>query len=158
MGPAGAMGSEQGARATYRAACANWPRGEVPPAFYTIPRSASPVLLLSGGIDPVTPPRHAERVAEALGPKARGVVVANNGHNVTAIACMRDAVFRFVNAASEAEALAVDTSCAAKVPRPPAFAPPLPARAVPADNDPNRFDDPAPASSPAMSADDKDRR
>ncbi len=102
------------------------------------------MLLLSGGIDPVTPPRHAERVAKALGPNARSVVVANNGHNVTGIACMRDAVFHFINAATDAEAQAVDTSCAAKVPRPLAFQPPLPARAKPADNDPNRFDDASP--------------
>ena len=101
----------------------------MPAAFYTIPRSAAPVLLLSGGLDPVTPPRHAERVAKALGPNARSVVVANNGHNVTAIACMRDAVFHFINAATDAEAQAVDTGCAAKVPRPLAFQPPLPARA-----------------------------
>ena len=144
MAPAAGPGSDDGARGLYRAACANWPRGDVPAAFYTIPRSAAPVLLLSGGIDPVTPPRHAERVAKALGANARSVVVANNGHNVTGIACMRDAVFHFINAATDAEAQAVDTSCAAKVPRPLAFQPPLPARAKPADNDPNRFDDASP--------------
>ena len=149
MGSAGGAGSDQGAQAMYRAACANWPRGEVPPAFYTIPRSAVPVLLLSGGLDPVTPPRHAERAAKALGPNARSVVVANNGHNVTAIACMRDAVFHFVDAATDAEAQAVDMGCAAKVPRPLAFEPPVPARARPADNDPKRFDDAAPHSSDA---------
>jgi pimeloyl-ACP methyl ester carboxylesterase len=154
MGPAGKPGSDQGAQAMYRAACANWPRGDVPAAFYTIPRSPAPVLLLSGGLDPVTPPRHAERVAKALGPKARSVVVANNGHNVTAIACMRDAVFHFINAASDSDAQAVDLRCAARVPRPLAFEPPLPARARAADNDPNRFDDAGPHSAdtppPAM--------
>ena len=153
MAPAAADG-DQGARALYRAACANWPRGAVPSAFYTIPRSEVPVLLLSGGLDPVTPPRHAERVAKALGPQARSVVVANNGHNVTAIACMRDAVFHFIDAATDAEAQRVDMSCASRVPRPLAFEPPLPARARPADNDPGRFDDSAPrspdASPPAM--------
>jgi hypothetical protein len=102
------------------------------------------VLLMSGGLDPVTPPRHAERVASSLGPNARSVVVPNNGHNVTAIACMRDAVFHFIDAATDAAAQAVDTNCAAKVPRPLAFQPPLPARAVPATNDPSRFDDPSP--------------
>jgi len=136
--------SDQGAQGLYRAVCAHWPRGAVPAAFYTIPASPVPVLLMSGGLDPVTPPRHAERVAKALGPKARSVVVANNGHNVMAIACMRDAVFRFIGAATEAEALAVDLGCAAKVPRPLAFVPPLPARGVPATNDPDRFDDPPP--------------
>jgi hypothetical protein len=142
--PAAGPDSDLGAQGLYRAVCARWPRGDVPAAFYTIPKSATPVLLLSGGLDPVTPPRHAERVARALGSAARSVVVANNGHNVTAIACMRDAVFRFVDAATDAAAQAVDMGCAAKVPRPLAFQPMLPARAVPATNDPTRFDDPSP--------------
>ncbi len=158
MAPATGPASDQGAQGLYRAVCAHWPRGEVPAAFYTIPRSAAPVLLLSGGLDPVTPPRHAERVAKALGPNARSVVVANNGHNVTAIACMRDAVFHFVNAPTDAEAQAVDTGCAAKVPRPLAFQPLLPARGVPAANEPNRFDDPAPRAPDAASAATKDPR
>jgi hypothetical protein len=34
---------------------------------------------------------------------------------------MRDVIFRFVDAATDAEALAVDAACIAKVPRPPAF-------------------------------------
>ena len=146
---AGGPASDEGAQGLYRAVCAQWPRGEVPPAFYTIPRSPAPVLLMSGGLDPVTPPRHAERVAKALGAKTRSVVVANNGHNVMAIACMRDAVFRFIAAPTEAEALAVDLGCAAKVPRPPAFIPPLPARGVRATNDPDRFDDPPPRATDA---------
>ena len=154
IGPAG----DQGAQGLYRAVCAHWPRGDVPAAFYTIPQSAAPVLLLSGGLDPVTPPRHAERVAKALGPKARSVVVANNGHNVTAIACMRDAVFHFIDAATEPEARTVDMACAAKVPRPLAFQPLLPARAVPAANDPNRFDDPSPRAPDAASSTPKDPR
>ena len=105
----------------YDKLCAIWPRGAVPEAFYTLPKSDSPVLLLSGGIDPVTPPRHGARVAQALGPMARHVVVANAGHGVMAIGCMRDVVFRFIDAASDGDALAVDTGCAARVPRPPAF-------------------------------------
>ena len=150
--------NDQGAQGLYRAVCAHWPRGDVPAAFYTIPPSAAPVLLLSGGLDPVTPPRHAERVAKALGAKARSVVVANNGHNVTAIACMRDAVFHFVNAATDAEAQSVDMGCAAKVPRPLAFVPLLPARAVPATNDPRRFDDPSPRAPDPTQPDTKDPR
>ena len=105
----------------YEKLCAVWPRGAVPAAFYMLPKSDSAVLVLSGGIDPVTPPRHGARVAEALGPMARHVVVANAGHGVMAIGCMRDVVFRFIDAASDADALAVDAGCAARVPRPPAF-------------------------------------
>jgi len=133
---------DQGAAGLFRAVCAHWPRGAVPAAFYSIPASPAPVLLLSGGLDPVTPPRHAERVARALGAKARSVVVANSGHNVLQFACLRDAVFHYVDAPTDAQAQAVDMGCAAKVPRPLAFRPSLPARAVPAANDPRRPADP----------------
>jgi pimeloyl-ACP methyl ester carboxylesterase len=109
--------------AQYRQICADWPRAEVPPAFYTVPPTASPVLLLSGGADPVTPPRHAARAALALGPKARHVVVLQAGHGVMALGCMRDVLFRFIDAASDDEALKVEADCAARMPRPGAFVP-----------------------------------
>jgi hypothetical protein len=107
--------------AMYERLCAVWPRGAVPAAFYALPKSRTSTLVLSGGLDPVTPPRHGDRVARALGPLARHVVVDNAGHGVMAIGCMRDVIFRFVDAPTDAEALAVDAGCVAKVPRPPAF-------------------------------------
>ena len=48
----------------------------------------------------------------ALGPKARHVVVPNAGHGVMALGCMRDVVFRFVDAADDARRCAVDAGCA----------------------------------------------
>lgn len=105
----------------YREVCAQWPRGAVPPAFYSMPPAPAPTLVLSGGIDPVTPPRHGERAAKALGAQARHVVVPNAGHGVMSLGCMRDVLFRFVDA--EADALKVDTGCAEGIPRPPAFQP-----------------------------------
>jgi pimeloyl-ACP methyl ester carboxylesterase len=107
----------------YRRICVDWPRGEVPAGFYSVPRAPGAVLLLSGGIDPVTPPRHGERVARALGPLARHVVVPNAGHGVLALPCQRDVLFRFIDAASDGQALIVDADCAAAVPRPPTFVP-----------------------------------
>lgn len=108
----------------YNTVCAGWPRGMVSPAFYTLPPAPSPTWLLSGGLDPVTPPRHGQRVAKALGPLARHVVVPNAGHGVLGQACMRDAVARFITTDDAAEALATPADCAANVPRPPAFVPP----------------------------------
>lgn len=107
----------------YQAVCADWPRGEVPAAFYRVPASRSPVLLLSGGLDPATPPRHGERVARALGAQARHVVVPNAGHGVLGLSCMRDVLFRFIDASDDPAALAVDATCAATAPRPLAFEP-----------------------------------
>ena len=107
----------------YERLCASWPHGDVPAAFYSLAASNAPVLVLSGGIDPATPPRHGERVVHALGPKSRHIVVPNAGHGVLGVGCMRDVVFRFIDAADDRGALAVDASCVAGVPRPPAFRP-----------------------------------
>lgn len=107
--------------ALYRRVCAEWPQGEVPAAFYTVPTSATPVMLLSGGLDPVTPPRHGERVARALGTRARHLVVDNAGHGVMALACMPDVLFRFIDAVDDQVAQAIDATCAKGIPRPPAF-------------------------------------
>lgn len=115
-------------RDLYTRVCGGWPRGEVPPAFYTIPAAKTPVLLTSGGIDPATPERHAQRVQKALGANARAVVVGGAGHGVALqLPCLRDAVFRFIDAPKDADALQVDATCAKDVPRPPAYLPPTPA-------------------------------
>jgi pimeloyl-ACP methyl ester carboxylesterase len=119
--PTGDFGGSFGR--VYQRVCDNWPRGTPPAAFYEIGRAQAPVLLLSGGIDPVTPPRHGERVAQALGPNARHVVAPNLGHGVMSVGCMRDVMFRFIDAPSDEAALAVDAACVKTIPRPPAFQP-----------------------------------
>ena len=123
------FGAEQAA--LYRQACAAWPRGAVPAAFFRVPPSRTPTLLLSGGADPATPPRHAERVAQALGAAARHVVVPNAGHGTLGIGCMADVLTRFIDAETDAAAAVVDASCAQAIPRPGAFRPiELPAKAA----------------------------
>ena len=107
----------------YQRVCAEWPRGAVPPAFYRVPPTRAPTLLLSGGLDPATPPRHAVRVAKALGPAARQVIVPNAGHSVLGIGCARDVLYRFIDAADDADATAVDASCLEAIPRPGVFRP-----------------------------------
>jgi len=114
----------EGLAPLYREVCAFWPRAAVPAAFTQVPAAPVATLLLSGGIDPATPPRHAERVTLALGAKARHEVVPNAGHGLLALPCVRDTVFRFVDAADDAAALRVDAGCARDIPRPPAFVPP----------------------------------
>ena len=103
--------------------CADWPRGDVAPAYYEVTPSRAPALLLSGGLDPATPPRHGARVAAALGANARHVVVPNAGHGVLGIGCMRDVLYRFIDATSDADALAVDPGCVVSIPRPLPFQP-----------------------------------
>jgi pimeloyl-ACP methyl ester carboxylesterase len=107
----------------YSQVCADWPRGPVPKAFYDLPPARSATLVLSGGADPATPPRHADRVVQALGARARHVVVPQAGHGVLGLACLRDTVFRFIDAPGDDAALKVDADCARALPRPPAFIP-----------------------------------
>ncbi len=112
-----------GSALLYRQVCADWPIGDVSAGFYQVTAARSPVLLLSGGLDPATPARHGERVARALGPLARHAVVANAGHGVMSLPCLRDAVFRFIDAADAGDAASVDLAGARDVPRPPAYLP-----------------------------------
>ena len=107
----------------YARVCSGWPQGPVPAAFYDLPLARHATLVLSGGADPATPPRHGLRVAQALGAMARHQAVAQAGHGVMSLPCMRDVVYRFIDADTDAEALQVDTTCADRVPRPPAFLP-----------------------------------
>ena len=104
----------------YSRVCSGWPQGPVPAAFYSLPPARHATLVLSGGADPATPPRHGQRVAQALGVMARHQVVVQAGHGVMSLPCMRDVLHRFIDADTDAEALQVDTTCAARVPRPPA--------------------------------------
>lgn len=115
----------------YAHACKTWPRGDVPAAFYTLPAAPGPVLVLSGGADPATPPRHGERVARALAAghpeRVQHIVVPQAGHGVMSMGCMRDVLFRFIDARTDAAALPQNASCATRIPRPPAFQPIQPA-------------------------------
>lgn len=120
--PSATLGA--GLAAWYREVCAFWPRGEPPAGFGQLGATRAPVLLLSGGIDPATPPRHGARVARALGANARHEVVPQAGHGVLALPCIAEAVNHFIDAADDAQALRVDTGCARGMPRPLPFVPP----------------------------------
>lgn len=114
----------------YRSLCPGWPRAVLPPDHATLPPSPAPVLLLSGGVDPVTPPRHAERTAAALGPRARHLVAPHHGHGVLATPCGRPLLQRFLDADEDDDALGpaleAGRTCLAGMPRPPIYLPPSP--------------------------------
>jgi pimeloyl-ACP methyl ester carboxylesterase len=104
----------------YAAICPLWPTADVPPAFYQLQPSSAPVLLLSGGIDPVTPPRHAKQVAQALGNKVTQVVVPQASHGLMGLPCVPDLVFRYLDTPDN-QTPQVDGSCLQSVPRPLSF-------------------------------------
>ncbi|WP_158224626.1 alpha/beta hydrolase [Agaribacterium haliotis] len=85
--------------------CERWPQGPVDDDFKQLVSSDKPVLLISGELDPITPPAYAERAKEKL-TNARHVVLPGQGHSASIIACAPDLVAEFVNRAS-AEALPI---------------------------------------------------
>ena len=109
--------------ASYTTVCAQWPRSKVDPAFYTLQQTSAAVLMFSGGADPATPPRHADEVAKSLGDKVRHVVVPKAGHGILRLGCSSDLVFKFIDNKVDAEALKIDATCLANIPRPKAFVP-----------------------------------
>lgn len=95
-------------------ACKHWPRAELPPDFYEPVRASAPVLILSGGIDPATPPRYGEEVAATL-PNARHVVAPQLSHGVSGHGCAPRLIDRFVRSA---DARSLDVTCLGRIPRP----------------------------------------
>ena len=108
----------------YQALCTRVPTLPLTTGFDTLPIATSPTLLLSGADDPATPPRHAQRVAKALGPQAHHASVPHAAHGTLSLPCINEAVFRFINTDDPREARYNSTwggECAAEVPRPSAF-------------------------------------
>lgn len=101
--------------------CRGWPVKPLP-ANYGEPVTANvPVLLLSGALDPVTPPASAEQVHKHL-PRAWHIIVPASGHNVTAVPCAGRIIAEFVR---EADGSGLDASCLTRRKRPPFMTSPL---------------------------------
>jgi pimeloyl-ACP methyl ester carboxylesterase len=98
-------------------ACEFWPRGPIEPAFYEPVTATVPVLVLSGELDPVTPPQWGESVLPSL-PNAKHLVVPATGHGAIGTGCGMRLVQQFIDAGSAA---ALDTSCLQAIKRPPFF-------------------------------------
>ncbi|HEX4522500.1 MAG TPA: alpha/beta fold hydrolase [Casimicrobiaceae bacterium] len=77
------------------AACDGWPRPPVPADFYAPVVNDKPVLILSGGLDPVTPPAAGDEVARTLS-HSRHIVAAGYGHIVSPHACAPRLIEKFI--------------------------------------------------------------
>jgi pimeloyl-ACP methyl ester carboxylesterase len=98
-------------------ACEFWPRGHVDPSYYDPVKSSIPVLVLSGDLDPVTPPSWGDSVIPHLS-NSKHIVVPGTGHGAISTGCGMRIVRSFIDAASTA---ALDTGCLAALKRPPFF-------------------------------------
>jgi pimeloyl-ACP methyl ester carboxylesterase len=86
----------------------------VPAVPYTPPtRIAAPVLLLSGALDPVTPPRRAQDAARFMA-KAQLLTAPNVGHGVSQLGCAP----RLLRAFLDRPEAKVDGACLNEIPAP----------------------------------------
>jgi pimeloyl-ACP methyl ester carboxylesterase len=86
----------------------------VPAVPWTEPATIqAPALLLSGALDPVTPPRRAESAARRM-PKAQQLVVANAGHGVSQLGCAPRLLREFLDRPDSP----LDAKCLSEIPAP----------------------------------------
>ena len=90
----------------YQSACGEWVRGAIPKDFYAPIRSAVPALLISGALDPATPPEASAKAAHNL---SNGrVVVVKDGTHGTGSPCIDGLIAEFV---AQGSAAGLDVSC-----------------------------------------------
>lgn len=95
-------------------ACREWPRAQVPAAYYDPVRSDVPALILSGELDAATPPRFARIAARAL--RNSRHVIARNAAHADWHGCMQGLVADFFARGSARD---LDVACVQSLRRPP---------------------------------------
>ncbi len=80
---------------TMDAVCSVWPRGPVDDDLNSALITETPVLLLSGSADPITPPAYANRAASGL-KRAWLLTGEHQGHGQLAVGCMPEVAKTFV--------------------------------------------------------------
>jgi pimeloyl-ACP methyl ester carboxylesterase len=87
--------------------CGAWPKREIPADFHAPMSGDTPMLVLSGEFDPVTPPRYGDQVVKNL-PNARHLIVPGQGHSVLGRGCGPKLLAQFIKTA---DAKALDAEC-----------------------------------------------
>ncbi len=98
-------------------ACEGWPKATVPAGFRDAVVSDVPTLLLSGELDPVTPPAWAEEAKRTL-KNSLHVQVPGVGHNTLGVDCVRKLM---VDLVANGRVDTLKPSCGAGLERPPFF-------------------------------------
>ena len=100
-----------------KAQCEVWPHGARPADFHAPLKSDKPVLLLSGELDPVTPPRYGEQILPGLS-DARQLVFKGQGHSLLSRGCMPQLLGKFIDKPNPRQ---LDARCLDKLGGTPAF-------------------------------------
>ncbi len=100
-----------------RTQCATWPRGSRPADFHAPLKTDKPILILSGELDPVTPPAYGQVILAGL-KNARQLIGKGQGHGLFARGCTPRLIEEFV---SKLDPLGLDASCLDELGPTPAF-------------------------------------
>ena len=82
--------------------CALWPAATMPQGYFAPIESEHHTLILSGELDPVTPPSWGDLVASRL-PNSTHHVIDGVGHGVSAFPCASSAIAKFLDADAPSE-------------------------------------------------------
>jgi len=99
---------------THMKACEQWPRARVPAGFTSAVKSDVPVLIISGAVDPATPPQYGEAATRHLS-NSRQIVIPNTPHSYGG-KCINSLIEEFI---SKATVRGLDASCVNQIRRPP---------------------------------------
>jgi pimeloyl-ACP methyl ester carboxylesterase len=100
-----------------KAQCDMWPHGTRPADFHAPLKSDKPILLLSGELDPVTPPRYGEQILPGL-THARQLIFKGQGHSLLGRGCMPQLLGKFIDRPDPKQ---LDAGCLDKLSGTPAF-------------------------------------
>lgn len=100
-----------------KAQCDVWPHGVRPDDFHAPLKSDKPILMLSGELDPVTPPRYGTQILPGLS-NGRQLIFKGQGHSLLGRGCMPQLLGKFIDTPDPKQ---LDASCLDKLGETPAF-------------------------------------
>jgi pimeloyl-ACP methyl ester carboxylesterase len=103
--------------ALLRAECSEWSAAVLPETYFDPISSDVPSLVLSGNLDPVTPPAWGQLVSDQLSHSLH-VVVPGAGHGVSSLGCLPRLIAEFIDSLDPG---ALDLGCVQRLERPAFF-------------------------------------
>ena len=96
----------------FKMVCPIWPQYRPSEDFYQTVTADIPTLILSGNLDPVTPPSNGDYSAKSL-PDSHHIVIENAAHTVAMTTCASDIINEFLTSLKTKE---LDESCLEDIP------------------------------------------
>jgi len=100
-----------------KASCSVWPAGYIDDDFHDTLAVEVPTLILSGEMDPITPPAYGDLIASSL-PVNKHIINPGQGHMQAPLGCMPSVMAYFL---SEASVEQLPMECLERLKPPPFF-------------------------------------